>query len=120
MADTPNLNLPYMLAAQAQKHVTHNEALRMLDAIVQLSVLDRDLTAPPGSPADGDRYIVAASPTGAWAGQAAKIAAYQDGAWAFYAPKEGWFAWIAESDDRGNACFRLRGLIVPWRRRAEQ
>jgi hypothetical protein len=32
---------------------------------VQLSVLDRDLAAPPGSPANGARYIVAASPTGA-------------------------------------------------------
>ena len=56
---TTHLLLPYILAAQAQKHVTHNEALRLLDGLVQLSVLDRDLTAPPGSPADGDRYIVA-------------------------------------------------------------
>ena len=55
---TTHLLLPYILAAQAQKHVTHNEALRLLDGLVQLSVLDRDLTAPPGSPADGDRYIV--------------------------------------------------------------
>lgn len=98
MADTPNLNLPYMLAAQAQKHVTHNEALRMLDAVVQLSVLDRHLATPPGSPADGDRYIVAASPTGAWSGQAAKIAAFQDAAWAFYAPDEGWLTWIADEN----------------------
>nr|HPG88075.1 DUF2793 domain-containing protein [Hyphomicrobium sp.] len=98
MSDTPNIKLPYMLAAQSQKHVTHNEALRMLDAVVQLSVLDRHLTAPPGSPVDGDRYIVAASPTGAWAGQAEKVAAYQDAAWMFYAPKEGWFAWIADEN----------------------
>jgi len=34
---TTNLALPYILAAQAQKHVTHNEALRLLDGIVQLS-----------------------------------------------------------------------------------
>ena len=54
--------LPYLLAAQAQKHVTHNEALRLLDGLVQLAVLDRDLTAPPGAPADGDRYIVASAP----------------------------------------------------------
>lgn len=98
MSDTPNLNLPYMLAAQAQKHVTHNEALRMLDAVVQLSVLDRNLAAPPASPVNGDRYIVATSPTGAWSGQAEKIAAFQDGAWAFYAPKEGWLAWIADEN----------------------
>ena len=48
-------------AAQAQKHVTHNEALRILDTLVQLAVLDRDLTAPPGSPAEGERWIVKAT-----------------------------------------------------------
>jgi hypothetical protein len=45
----------YLFAAQAQKHVTVNEALRLLDGLVQLAVLDRHLTAPPASPADGDR-----------------------------------------------------------------
>lgn len=98
MDDTPNLQLPYIAAAQAQKHVTHNEAIRALDAIVQIGALDRDLATPPASPANGDRYIVAASPTGAWAGQAGKIAAFQDGAWMFYQPREGWIAWIADED----------------------
>ncbi|MDX2158994.1 MAG: DUF2793 domain-containing protein [Hyphomicrobiaceae bacterium] len=98
MSQTPNLKLPYLLAAQAQKHVTHNEALRMLDAIVQISVADRDLTAPPGSPGDGDRYVVAAAPSGAWAGHAGEIAAYQDGAWAFFPPGEGWLVWVADED----------------------
>lgn len=96
--ETPNLGLPYILAAQSQKHVTHNEAIRALDAVVQLSVLDRDLAAPPGSPAEGARYIVAASPTGAWAGHAGDVAAFQDGAWAFYEPVEGFIAWIADED----------------------
>jgi len=96
MDNTPNLQLSYLMAAQSQKHVTFNEALRSLDALVQPSVLDRDLTSPPSSPADGDRYIVAASPSGAWTGQAGKIAAYQDGAWQFYTPREGWLAWVAD------------------------
>ncbi len=95
MNDTPNLALPYILAAQAQKHVTHNEAIRALDCLVQLAVESRTLTTPPSSPAEGARYIVAASPSGAWSGKAGKIAAFQDGAWTFYAPKEGWVAWIA-------------------------
>ena len=98
MDTSSNLNLPYIAAAQAQKHVTHNEAVRALDAIVQLMVLDKDLSSPPGSPTDGARYVVAASPTGAWAGQAGKIAAYQDAAWAFYAPREGWLAWVGDED----------------------
>ena len=75
MIDTPNLNLPYLLAAQSQKHVTHNEALRALDSLVQLSVLDRDLAAPPSAPAEGDRYIGAAGSRGAWAGKTANIGA---------------------------------------------
>lgn len=94
MSQSPNLNLPYILAAQSQKHVTHNEAIRALDALVQLSVLDRDLTAPPGAPADGDRYIVASGATGEWSGQAGRIAAFQDGAWAYFTPLEGWRAWV--------------------------
>ena len=96
MDTTPNLNLPYIAAAQAQKHVTHNEAIRALDAVVQLSVLDRSLTSAPGTPAEGDRYIVAAGATGAWSGHDLEIAAWQDGAWAFYAPVEGWLAWVMD------------------------
>jgi hypothetical protein len=98
MSDTPNLNLPYILAAQAQKHVTHNEAIRALDAIVQIGVADRDLTSPPSSPAEGARYIVAASATGGWAAHDHTVAAWQDGAWAFYEPNEGWLAWVADED----------------------
>jgi Protein of unknown function (DUF2793) len=99
LSDTiPNLALPYIMAAQAQKHVTHNEAIRALDALVQLGVRDRDLTAPPAVPVDGDRHIIAAGATGAWAGQSGRIAAWQDGAWMFYAPYEGWLAWVAGED----------------------
>jgi hypothetical protein len=96
MTETPHLKLPYMLAAQSQKHVTYNETLRTLDAVLHLSVLDRDLAAPPASPTDGQRYIPAVNATGAWAGKSLSIAAFQDGAWMFYAPQPGWLAWIAD------------------------
>lgn len=96
MDPTPNLSLPYIAAAQAQKHVTHNEAIRALDAIVQLAVLDRDFTAPPATPSDGDRFIVAVGANGDWAGHDGSIAAWQDGAWMFYAPQEGWLVWIGD------------------------
>ncbi len=92
---TPKLQLPYILAAQAQKHVTHNEAIRSLDAVVQLSVISKSLATPPVSPVDGDCYIVAAAPTGAWTGQATRIAAYYDGSWRFVVPAVGWLAWVA-------------------------
>ncbi|MCQ0091342.1 DUF2793 domain-containing protein [Roseovarius sp. M141] len=93
---TTNLALPYILAAQAQKHVTHNEALRLLDGLVQLSVLDRDLTAPPGSPADGDRHIVASGATGDWAGWDQNVALFTDGAWLRLPPRTGWRAWVED------------------------
>lgn len=96
MSDTTLLVLPLLDAAQAQKHVTVNEGLLRLDALVALSVIDRDLAAPPGSPSDSDRYIVAAGATGAWSGEDGNIAAYQDGAWNFYWPREGWLAWVAD------------------------
>lgn len=98
MDTTHNLKLPYIMAAQAQKHVTHNEALRMLDAILHLSVLDKDLTLPPGAPGEGERFIVAAGASGDWSGHDGAIAAWQDGAWAFYPPALGWRAWV---DDEG-------------------
>ena len=37
MTDTPRLALPAIEAAQAQKHVTHNEALVLLDALTHLA-----------------------------------------------------------------------------------
>ncbi len=68
MTETARLRLPEIAAAQAQKHVTHNEALTALDTLVQLGVLDKDLTAPPGSPEEGDGYSVASAGTGDWTG----------------------------------------------------
>lgn len=57
--ESARLRIPYLAASQAQKHVTHNEALTLLDTLVQASVIDKDLTTPPISPAEGDCYIVA-------------------------------------------------------------
>jgi hypothetical protein len=103
MTDTINLGLPYIEAAQAQKHVTHNEALRVLDRLVHLAVLDRDLAAPPGGPSDGQRWIVAANPTGAWSGHATHVAAWQDGAWQFSVPSVGWLAYAIDE-----------GVLLAW------
>ncbi len=96
MTDTVNLGLPQIEASQAQKHVTHNEALRMLDALVMLAVIDRDLGAPPGSQLEGDRYIVATGASGGFAGHDGEIAHYADGGWNFYAPRSGWLAFIED------------------------
>ena len=96
---TPKLGFSYISAGQAQKEITHNDALNDLDTLLMLRVLDRDLGTPPGAPATGDAYLVAASPppgpTGAWAGQAGNLAYYYSG-WKFKTPAAGWHAWIVD------------------------
>lgn len=95
MTDTsPILGLPYIQPSQAQKHVTHNEALRVLDVIVQLVVLDRTVSLPPAEAQSGDRYIVAAPGQGVWAGHEGEIAVLDGSAWIFVAPQTGWTAYV--------------------------
>lgn len=96
MSESTNLSLPFIEASQAQKHVTHNQAIRDLDAIIMLSVIDCDLATPPATPTDGDRYLVAASATDDWVGQEGDVAAYQDDAWSFHTPNAGWVMWIED------------------------
>lgn len=56
---SPILSLPFIQQSQAQKHVTHNEALRILDGAVQLSVTSRAVADPPATAEPGVRFIVA-------------------------------------------------------------
>lgn len=95
MAETTHLALPYIDAAQAQKHVTHNEALQRLDALVQLSVIARGQSAPPASPTEGERYLVGAGASGAFAGKDFQIAVRLAGAWTFLVPRAGWSVYVA-------------------------
>lgn len=99
MSDTsPILSLPYIQPSQAQKHVTHNEALRALDVLVQCVVKDRDLTTPPAGPTKGDSHIIAAGGTGLWAGQDGFIASFDGADWQFTAPAPGWQAQVIAED----------------------
>ncbi len=95
---SPRLGLPYILASQAQKHVTHNEAILKLDSLVQLAVASKDVTTPPATPIEGESYIIPAGATGAWAGQEGKLGIWQGGAWVFHTPSEGWTAWVSDLD----------------------
>lgn len=103
MTATPHLALPYIEPAQAMKHITHNEAIFALDMLVQLAVLDRDLTAPPASPVEGDRYLVPLAPTGDWSGHANAVAVWDGAVWVFYPPAAGWLAFVADE-----------ALLVHW------
>lgn len=99
----PNLGVMVDGLLGEQHYADLMKFMRGLDGLVQCRVLDKDLTAPPGSPTNGAMYIVAAAPTGAWAGQAGKIARYYTAqssgpGWEFYTPKKGWRAHV---DDEG-------------------
>lgn len=87
-----NLGLPYLAAAQAQKHVTVNEALETLDTLAQLTVQDFALAAPPAAPAQGQVWAVGAAATGDWAGHEGHLALWSEGAWQFVTPRAGWRA----------------------------
>jgi len=95
-----NLQLPFLASGQAQKHVTVNETLLRLDALVQLSVVSANTVAEPGSPGDGAVYILPPSATGTHWGPMADgaLAYYRDGAWEEITPREGWIAAVRDTD----------------------
>ena len=92
---TPVLGLQLTAAGQAMKHVTVNEALLRLDALVHLAVKERSRNTPPLSPVAGDRYLVGAAPTGTFAGHTGAVASFDAGIWTFMTPGAGWRAYIA-------------------------
>lgn len=96
MSETPNFALPLLAAAQAQKHVTVNESLGLLDGLVHPVLVTRTLAAPPSSPADGALYLVAAGASGDWSGEAGNLALSQGGGWLFRSVPDGFVAWIAD------------------------
>lgn len=77
---TANFALPYIAAAQAQKHVTHNAGLDLLDALIPAVVVSATTTTAPGSPVDGEAYIV---PTGGTFGTVTvgNLAVWAGGVW---------------------------------------
>ena len=84
------LSLPYIQPAQAQKHVTHNEAIRTLDVIVQPTVTEVGRTDPPQDPAQGARYVVGPGGRGDWTGLDGSIAVWEDSGWTVVVPAAGW------------------------------
>lgn len=99
---TAKLSMPELTQTQGSKYVTHNEALNLLDVIVQLNIIDRDLDEPPGSPAVGDTYIVASAPSAGspWVGETDSIAYYYQTQWNFLTPNEGWQGWVLDENVR--------------------
>lgn len=78
-----------------------NRNQRVLDALVNLRVVDRDLTEPPVA-SGGDVFIVGAGATGAWAGLDGQLAIWAvgddipAGVWTYVVPKDSWRAWLID------------------------
>ncbi len=92
MTDTYNFQMPLIDAAQAQKHVTINEALARADAAVQLRLVARNVTVPPAA-VDGAAYGVGVGGVDDWSGHDGSVAVYANGGWVFMVPKAGWRGW---------------------------
>ncbi len=100
MSDTPRFAMPLLDAAQAQKHVTVNEALMRADLLGAGRVEERGRAAPPAAPADGEVQIVGAGATGGWAGHDGELALYLNGGWVFVPPWGGCAVWVAAEGAR--------------------
>jgi hypothetical protein len=97
MAETLRLALPLLEAAQAQKHVTVNEAFLRLDALTQISLAGVGASVAPSSPVEGQVYAVGAGAGGVWSGREGALAVFSNNGWAFVTPLIGWRAWDAAS-----------------------
>lgn len=95
---TARHQIPLVLPSQAQKHVTVNQAFDRMDVLLQLSVMSRSQTTPPGTPVDGDSFIVPAGGGGDWSGQDDAVAVFFEGAWVFHQPADGWVAHVIDED----------------------
>lgn len=97
MADTSDrYALPFIAAGQAQKELTHNEAVNRIDTLLHLSVLSLSLSAPPPDAAPGNAWIVGAAATGAWSGHTTEIVSFDEGGWRFVVPVAGCLAWVID------------------------
>lgn len=90
---TPRLSLPMLHAGQAQKEMTHNEALLALDILLHPEVEGVGQNEPPAAPEPGQCWVVGDAPVSDWAGQADHIAAWSDSGWRFLRTCEGMLLW---------------------------
>ncbi|QMU59092.1 MAG: DUF2793 domain-containing protein [Boseongicola sp.] len=97
MTNTAQFALPLVQPAQAQKHVTVNEALLRLDALAQITLNGVGMVTPPGLPTEGELYDIGASATGDWASQDGKLGLFSNGGWVFVQPKTGWRGWRVDT-----------------------
>ena len=94
--NTPRFDVPLIAVNQAQKEVTHNEAVTVFDILSHLVVQSRGLSQPPVSPVVGMAWIVGAAAMNEWQGQDGNIAFWSAGGWRFIPADEGVKAWVID------------------------
>lgn len=94
---TARLKLPLLQPGQAQKEMFHNEALTLIDAALHPATAAPATNDPPATPADGQMWIIGATPSGAWSGRAGTLATWTSGGWRFVAPLPGMTVWLSGS-----------------------
>lgn len=105
--ETSRHRLPLLAVSQAQKEITHNEALAIIDVLLHTAIEGILATVPAVADADmGKCWLVGASPTGIWNGKAGFIAAYVGGSWRYIAPQDGMRIWNRAS---ASHLFRIDG-----------
>ena len=87
-SSSARFELPFLFAGQSQKEGFVNEFAARTDALLHCAI-EGEAAAPPVTPVDGTSWLVGPAATGAWSGQAGKIAAWQSGNWLFFAPRDG-------------------------------
>lgn len=102
---TPRFALPLLFAGQAQKEITHNEALILIDALITAEIQGANINAPPASPLPGQCWAIGHSPSGVWLGKAGQLAIATVGGWRFCDVGEG----FAVRMTSGGAMWRRTG-----------
>lgn len=98
MSETANLGLPLVQPAQAQKHVTVNDAFQRLDAFAQISITTSGAVSPPPTAAEGELHSIGAGALADWAGHDGELALFLNGGWLFVPPNIGWRGWRLDNE----------------------
>ena len=96
MSESLRWSLPFLAAGQAQKEVTHNEAIAAVDRVLHLAVASRRAPEPPATALPGDTYIIGADPVGVWASRPAMVATFDGMGWVITVPRVGCLAWVMD------------------------
>lgn len=100
MTKTPNLSIDLIHPNQSQKELTINEALTIIDSVLNNSIININVNNIPLNPASGDLYHIGDSATGEWENYLGHMAVYTDGGWRYFMPRHGFIMWSNAHDSK--------------------